>query len=373
MIGNKVQFVYIATGSSLPASYPNADTIYFLEETKQIQVGDKVLGNVDDLAIHPDQLAQTLTAWTIKSITITGSGDNVSNITFDSSTGVVTVTKSNLPVLSKGVSPTPQVVELEPEGTFTVSTGTTVDGHEITDSTVTYKLPDSKVYTAGDGIVISGDTIALPQVFYDYLVSHTFAPPAISVFTVPGLGSSAEIGTSVTISSFTHRETNIVNINGDLTLKHGTTVILDTITPSSSDASVPITSTTITRTTPGTETLTLSGTDTLGGSFSKSVNKTFYIPKFLGTDPDPTVTAAEILNMSKGSSIPTTITLAATGYIYFVTDGTINSVKDADTGFGVPIESPVSTSVTINSIPVTYNVYRTSDSITSGTYNFTIS
>lgn len=373
MVGNRVQFVYVSTGGSLPESYPNADTIYFLESLKQIQVGDKILGNVDDLAIHPDELAETLTAWEVKSVAFEGSGDNVSDISFDSETGVLTVTRSNLPVLSKGISPEPEVVQLDPEGTFDVSTGTTVDGHTITDSVVTYKLPDSKVYTAGDGIVISDDSIALPQVFYNYLVNQTFDKPTIAAFSITGLGSSAEIGTSVTISSFSHRETNVDNIDGNLTLKHGADTITSSVTPSSTDASVSITSMVVTRSTAGSESFTLSGIDTLGGNFSRSVSKSFYVPKFLGSDPDPSVTAQEILTFSKGSTIPTSITLSATGYIYFVTDGTINSVKDADTGFGVPLENPVTTSVTINSIPVNYHVYRTSDSILSGTYHFTIS
>ena len=80
----------------------------------------------------------------------------------------------------------------------------------------------------------------------------------------------------------------------------------------------------------------------------------------------------KILNMAKGKNMPTSITISSTSYIYFVTDGAINSVKDTDTGFGVPVESPVTTAVSINGVSVNYHVYRTTEQIMPGLYNFTI-
>ena len=375
MVGNKVKFAYIATGSSLPETYPDADTIYFLEEAKEIRVGNRTLGNVDDLAIHPDQLAETLEAWTVKSIEFVGSGDYVSNITYDDSTGRVTVTKSTLPVLSKGAAPAPAEVTLQPGGSFTVVTDTSVSGHTITDNSTKFTLPDFLNYEAGPGINIEGSTISLPQIFYDYLVEHTFAVPVINELSISNLGTEAEIGTSVTVTSFSHRETNIQSIEGTLTLRHGSSVVKTGVNPVTSTTSVAFegSGVVVTRTTPGNDTFTLSGIDKLGNSITKSLSKSFYIPKFLGADPDASITSTEVLAMSRAKTIPNTITISETSYIYFVTDETINSVKDADTGFAVPIESPVNLTVDINSVPTVYHVYRSSERIIAGTYNFTIS
>ena len=227
--------------------------------------------------------------------------------------------------------------------------------------------------TAGDGIEVDGYEISLPEAFYDYLVEATFEQPVISSFSVTGLGGAAEIGTSVNVTGFTHQETNVSNISGNLTLKHGSTTLDSNIAPSATSASGTFTQETVTRTSAGSETFTLSGTDTLGHAISKSVSKTFYVPKFIGSNANTSVTAAEILAMTKGQSQPTSITLTATQYIYFVTNGTISTVKDADTGFGVPIEAAVTQSVSINGVNTSYKVYRTSNRITAGAYRFTIS
>ena len=372
MVGNPVKFVYVTTGGVVPAEMrDNADTIYFLEETKEIKVGTTVLANVDADAVSTSDLADILEAYTIKSIVISGSGDTVNNVSFDATSGQITMTKGAFPSLAKGADPTPATASLAPGDTFEVEISTSVSGHTITDNKKQYTLP---AYTGGQGVTVSGTTISLPQAFSDYLVTHTFATPVISAFTVTGLGSSAEIGTSVSVTGFTHAETNIENISGTLTLKKGSTTLKTGISPSSVSATIALDSAeTVTRTTAGTETFTLSGLDTLGGTISKSQSKTFYVPKFLGYNAATSVTANDVLNMSKGQMMPSTITLPSTAYIYFVTDGTISTVKDADTGFGVPLETPVNLSVSINGVPVTYHVYRTSDSILAGTYHFNIS
>ena len=370
-VGNPVKFIYVATGGSIPSQYrDDPDTIYFLEETKQIKVGSHELANVDENAVSIDELAEVLEAYTVKSVLIEGNGETINGVSYDASSGVVTLTKGAFPSLAKGAEPSPATETLAPGGTFEVATGTSVSGHTITDNKKQFTLPQ---YSGSQGVNVDGSTISLPQEFYDYLVQQTFATPTISQFTISSLGSSAEIGTSVTVSEFAHRETNITNIQGNLTLKRGSSTIMTGIAPSSSSATVTLDSPeTVTRTTAGTETFVLSGLDKLGGTVSKSLSKTFYVPKFSGSDPDASVTAAEVLNMNKGQTIPTTVTTSGTAYIYFVTDGSISSVKDADTGFGVPVESPVTLSVTINSVPVSYHVYRTSDRISAGTYHFTI-
>lgn len=154
--GNAVQFAYISTGGSLPPSYPDRDTIYFLEEAKEIRVGSQTLANIDTGAIHMDTLLEVLAAYNVKSVSVTGDeeGDNISNVTFNESTGQLKFTKSKLPVLSKGTTPVPTERTLAPGGSFTVLTDNSVSGHTITDSKTTFTLPkqfSSMLVSKGSG------------------------------------------------------------------------------------------------------------------------------------------------------------------------------------------------------------------------------
>ena len=81
--GSRVLFSYIPTGKTKPVS-PDANTIYFLEAAQEIHVGDKVIA--------------TNVSASIPTITVTGSGDYVSNAVYDSQTNTLTLTKSTLPV-----------------------------------------------------------------------------------------------------------------------------------------------------------------------------------------------------------------------------------------------------------------------------------
>lgn len=233
--------------------------------------------------------------------------------------------------------------------------------------------PIGRAPTAGQGIEVDGFEVGLPDLFYNYLVAQTFDYPEITALAITGLGGAAEIGTSVNVSGFTHTEKNVDSIQGKLTLKKDGTTIASNVNPSASSASGSFTQQAVTRSSAGAVKFELSGVDKLGNTFKKEVSKTFYVPKFIGSDPDTSVTANEILAMTKGQNQPTSITLAAAGYIYFVTNGTINTVKDAATGFGVPIEPAVTQSVSINGVNVSYKVYRTSNEIKAGSYSFTIS
>lgn len=200
------------------------------------------------------------------------------------------------------------------------------------------------------------------------------ARPTISQFVLVGVSTIAEVGSQLTVSSFSHLETVIENIEGNLVLKHGPTMIDDTITPVNTLTSVTLSSPlTVTKTTTGTETFTLQGITTSSNTISRSVDISFYFPKFLGCSPSTSVTGSDILMMTRGPSIPTRITLSETSYIYFVTDGTISVIKDSDTGFGVPVDLPDTVEVDINSVLKNYHVYRTSNAILPGTYSFTIS
>lgn len=236
----------------------------------------------------------------------------------------------------------------------------------------TVEVTPQPAIEAGDGIEVSGNTVSLPQAFYDYLVEETFETPAIAEFTIMD-PYPYRIGEGVTVDHLSHRETNVGNITGNLTLRYENTTLLSDIAPSAAAVTIDFAAQTFTRDTAGTMTFTLSGTNARGHAFSKTASKTFFVPKFLGSSAAASVSAQDILNMRSAQNVPENMTLSETEYIYFVTDGTISAVKDALTGFGVPIEEAVVTEVSINGIAVNYNVYRTSNRIVAGAYRFVIS
>lgn len=177
-VGNDVRFAYVSTGSSMP-SYPDADTIYFLEEAKEIRVGNRLFANVDMDAIDMATLASVLEAYTVKSIDVTGSGDNVADISFNSASGRITVTKGNLPVLSKGAAPIPSTVNLNPGDYFEVVSDTSVSGHTITDGKTKFKLPRQITNLL---VSTSGTTIQFTLIYSD---------GGTTVIEYTGLGSAA--------------------------------------------------------------------------------------------------------------------------------------------------------------------------------------
>ncbi len=183
MANNPVKFVYIATGSSMPA-YPDVDTIYFLEGAKELRVGSALIANVSTGDVDLETLNQILEAYTVKSIEITGTGDTIANVAFNNETGKVTVTKGNLPVLAKGAGTSPTTQTLEPSGYFEVVTDTSVSGHTITDSKTRFRLPKQLTNIL---ISTSGTTITYTLVYSDGTTQD---------IAFAGLGSAAFASTS---------------------------------------------------------------------------------------------------------------------------------------------------------------------------------
>lgn len=236
-----------------------------------------------------------------------------------------------------------------------------------------YRINESPL-TSDNGVVITGGTnVGLTDKFYNYLVRETFEKPTIAAFAVTGLGGAAEIGTSVEVSGFTHHETNIDNFDGTLTLKKGNDVLAANIAPSNTSASGSFTSQTVTSNTAATVTFTLSGTDALGDSVSRSVSKTFYVPKIYGVSVNSTVEATDLEGMTRVQSYPspTTVQVLANGYIFLAVTGTITKVINADTGFGVAVTQLADMTLSINGVSKNYHVYRT-DELTPQTLKMTI-
>ena len=108
----------------------------------------------------------------------------------------------------------------------------------------------------GQGMTNNGNKLGLNDTFYSYLLKQTFATPTVSTFTLidtigtndTEISGSKVVGTKVTLDKITHKETNIVNISGDLTLSRNTAdeagvegkTLSSSITKSSSNSSVSI-------------------------------------------------------------------------------------------------------------------------------------
>lgn len=343
--------------------------------TNEFSITNSVTENTT--GVNTDQNVEFGSTLTLNTITYDDHGSITGTHQIEFTIPAITVPGGNTGT-SGSVSKVVTYSEVDSTGAFSGESADVVttitdqsDNTEIPTAKAVYDIVDSHTYSAGAGITISNNVVSLPQSFYNYLVQQTFAKPTIDVFTVSELGGAAEVGTSVSITEFIHKESNIGNIQGTLTFKHGSSTVQSGVSPASSNTTVTLNSAlTITRSSAGSETLTLSGTDTLGGAVSKSVSKSFYIPKFSGYNAATSITANDVLSMNKGQTIPTTVVVPSTAYIYFVTDGNITKVSSG--GFDVPMEAPVNLVVSINGVSITYHVYRTSENILAGTYTFTI-
>ena len=219
----------------------------------------------------------------------------------------------------------------------------------------------------GQGMTNNGNKLGLNDTFYSYLLKQTFATPTVSTFTLSGTNTSGSkvVGTTVTLTGITHKETNIDNISGNLTLSRNTaagvsgTTLSSSITKSSSNSSVSI-SDTFTATNNGTVTYTLSAPykDTTGASktASKTASITFYWPiyKFASGSTTPSVSDQTYTAASSVKEEQTINTTSTTPHVHFITTETISNITSG--GFAVPFSSGT-LSVTINGCTKTYNTY----------------
>lgn len=80
--GGNVKFVYVPTGQEMPATV-DASTIYFLESAKELRVGNVLIASVSDLTNYIQN----------SDIVITGTGDDIVDVTLVGNT--LTVTKGD--------------------------------------------------------------------------------------------------------------------------------------------------------------------------------------------------------------------------------------------------------------------------------------
>lgn len=128
--GHKIRFQYVNTYSSITTW--DADTVYFIADTRQLYVGTQLIAGVTEV---------DLSDYKVKNITISGTGDTISSASFNESTGVLTLTKGNIPTLAKGTDTAGTPKTLSFGGKFSAMTDTSVSGHTITDQNTEFTMP----------------------------------------------------------------------------------------------------------------------------------------------------------------------------------------------------------------------------------------
>ena len=196
-----------------------------------------------------------------------------------------------------------------------------------------------------------------------------YVAPAIFTFTLTPSASSYKLPATYTLTSITHKETNIDNISGTLTLKRGSTVLKSGISPSSTDITIPV-SDTIALTSSGVY-YTLSGTDKNGNEISKYIHVIAYYTSYIGASTSETISDTLIASLTdvSSSSLSGTRSVEISGeskYVWFVTTSTISSIKSGG------LEVPHNAAVTYTYNGTTYKCYRTSSKIVAGSNSFMI-
>lgn len=209
--------------------------------------------------------------------------------------------------------------------------------------------------------------LKLPDAWITYLTKQTFAVPVISL---SGISSqSVEYGKTIS-GTFSHRETNIDNINGNLTLYKNNVSVKSGIVKSSTNVVIDysvndiITSQIIYK---------LECIDTLGTKRSSSVTFNAYKPSYYGSNTAESITSVDGFTKKASSTLGTVdITLTTKQYVYFVVSGSINKVTSG--GFDVPVQKQSSQiDIDLNGQTVKYNVYRTQGAVQAGDNTFVIS
>lgn len=207
--------------------------------------------------------------------------------------------------------------------------------------------------------------------------------PAITVFNFKnGIKVSEEIGKSIVVNGFEHKESNTFNIEGTLTLRKNSrdgSVIVEDISKSDVIKDISFTEEVTSNTS-----YYLVMTTITHETIAKSLSLSFYAPAFIVTSNKDSLSQGQISGESdldvfnrqrlNSSSFRSTeeATLTSNGYIYFASVGEINKISDPDSGFGVGYISMGQMTLNVNGVNKNYNIYRSSH-LTPGTYKFNIS
>lgn len=167
-------------------------------------------------------------------------------------------------------------------------------------------------------IVVNGAEMIvykMPTSYVDYLDKVTYQKPTINEFILKTAtatpGTVFETGDTFTLTKFTHSETNVSNITGEL--KIGSQTVTPTATSTTVNLDAPITVN-------STKTITITGTDSKGGAVSKSVTYTFNNYSYtnvIASDVTPTIGNTKGAEVSSFMSSGKNMTYTKGDYIYF--------------------------------------------------------
>ena len=245
-------------------------------------------------------------------------------------------------------------------------------------------LENAKVSTDGTSIINDEGVLRLNDKYADYLAEMTFQKPQIATFELDVDKTLFEIGETISIEGFSHKETNIDNIKQgivQLQYSNGSELVSDDFVASNLKADVAFnTAHTITPQNTNAIKYTLKGVDTRNNTFKKECLINVCIPYFLGyVSVDELTNPVTELTKKLSTSLNGTHTVSVTsnngGYIYLVTTSSINKIVDNASGFDAEWSRIGTMDVVLeNNIKITktYNVYRTIK-LNKGTYSLKVS
>lgn len=253
---------------------------------------------------------------------------------------------------------------------------------------VNKKYVDEAVATSSttvDGTSIVKDTdgkIQLNQEYIKYLDNQLYQPPAISVFTMldaagAALPTNNELGTTLRVAAFNHKETNIKNIQGDNVALHINNAAAATTSTAKKDVVARVTLPTVLEITGDTK-FTLKGMNTKPAAFSKDYQVNFYRYAYTATTDAataPTSGATQQAAVSTFASNGSTFNYTKGAYIYFYTDNTGKKVQTNVLGQWADVDTTDMGKVTLtqsNGATHEYTCYRIGPFIETGSAKYRV-
>ena len=239
--------------------------------------------------------------------------------------------------------------------------------------------------TTVDGTSIVKDTdgkIQLNQEYIKYLDNQLYQPPAISVFTMldaagAALPTNNELGTTLRVAAFNHKETNIKNIQGDNVALHINNAAAATTSTAKKDVVARVTLPTVLEITGDTK-FTLKGMNTKPAAFSKDYQVNFYRYAYTATTDAataPTSGATQQAAVSTFASNGSTFNYTKGAYIYFYTDNTGKKVQTNVLGQWADVDTTDMGKVTLtqsNGATHEYTCYRIGPFIETGSAKYRV-
>ena len=167
------------------------------------------------------------------------------------------------------------------------------------------------------------------QEMYEYLEDVTYKLPSIDLLSIYNssnaqLASSYETGSTIELGKAIHRESNISNISGNLTLKHklgssSEVIVSSAVAPSTTNSEVAM-SGTLALASAGTLVFTLSGTNTRNEAFNRTASVSIYNYAYTTTTNSVTTPTTGLTRQSVASTFASSgasIQYSAGDYLYF--------------------------------------------------------